>query len=208
MYQGVGRCIAGNVHVPDKEMRPPRPRPVSPDPGRTPVPAAESVKPYQITGDGYFIPPLPSPNSCLTPDELSELQDLLHEFRNRFNDGTRPLSATTLQKARLDTGNIPPISLPLRRPSPAMQEVVRSAVAELDAKGTTKPGVGQWGLPVVMMKKSSGVWRLCCDCREVSKHVLIPQQPLPRTDDILASFKGKRYFSVMDMCHGANQMEH
>ena len=31
--------------------------------------------------------------------------------------------------------------------------------------------------------------------------------PLPRTDDILASFKGKRHFLVMDMCHGFNQIE-
>ena len=36
---------------------------------------------------------------------------------------------------------------------------------------------------------------------------MIPQQPLPRTDDLLASFKGKRYFSVMDMCHGFYQIE-
>ena len=60
----------------------------------------------------------------------------------------RPLSATTLLKARLDTGHIPPISLPPRRLSLAMREVVRSAVAELDAKGITEPGVGQWGSPV------------------------------------------------------------
>ena len=55
--------------------------------------------------------------------------------------------------------------------------------------------------------KSSEAWRLCCDYREVNKHVVIPQQPLPRTDDILASLRGKRYFSVMDMCHGFYQIE-
>ena len=48
---------------------------------------------------------------------------------------------------------------------------------------------------------------MCCDYREVNKHVVMLQQPLPRTDDILASFKGKRYFSVMDMCHGFYQIE-
>ena len=48
------------------------------------------------------------------------------------------------------------------------------------------------GLALVMMRKSSGAWRLCCDYREVNKHGLIPQQPLPRTDNIRASFKGKR----------------
>ena len=110
-------------------------------------------------------------------------------------------------KSRLDTGNTPPISVPPRRLSPAMREVVRSAVAELDAKGITEQRVGQWGSPVLMVKKSSGAWRLCCDYREVNKHVVIPQQPLPRTDDILPSSKGKRYFSVMDMCHGFYQIE-
>ena len=87
-----------------------------------------------------------------------------------------------------------------------MREVVRSAVAELDAKGVTEPGVEQWSSPVVMVRKSFGAWRLCCDYREVNKRVVILQQLLPRTDNILASFKGKRYFSVMDMCHGFYQI--
>ena len=98
---------AERARSPDREARPPRPRPVSPDPDRTPAPAAESVKSYQIAEDGYCTPRLPSPNSCLTPEELSELHDLLHEFRDRFNGGTRPLSATNPLKARLDTGNTP-----------------------------------------------------------------------------------------------------
>ena len=153
---------AEQARIPDREARPPRSRPVSPDPDRTPAPAAESVKPYQITEDGYFIPRRPSPNSCLTPEELSELRDLLHEFRDRFNDGTRPLSATNLLKARLDTGNTPPIPFPPRRLVPAMQEVVRSAVAMMDTKGITEPGVGQWGSPVAIVEESSGAWRLCC----------------------------------------------
>ena len=60
---------------------------------------------------------------------------------------------------------------------------------------------------MVMMRKPLGAWTLCCDCREVNKHVVIPQQPSARTDDILASFKGKRHFSAMDMCHGFYQIE-
>ena len=134
---------AGRALTPDREARPPRPRPVSSDSDRTAAPATESVKSYQITKDGNVIPLLSSPNSCLTAEELSELQDLLHEFRDRFNDGTRPPSATNILKARLDTGNTPPISFLPRRLSPAMREVVRSAVAELDDIGITEPGVGQ-----------------------------------------------------------------
>ena len=188
---------------PDQEPRPPRPRPVSPDPDRATAPTAEAPKTYQTTEDGNFVPLLPSPNSCLTTEELSDLRDLLHEF----SDVTRPLSATNLLKARLDTGNTPPISFPPRRLSPSTRDVVRSAVADLDAKGITEPEVGQWGSPVVMVRRPSGAWRLCCDYRDVNKHVVIPQQPLPRTADILASFKSKRYFSAMNMCHRFYQLE-
>ena len=165
---------AERARFPDQEPRPLRPRPASPDPDRAPAPAAESLKTYQMTEGGNFVPLLPSPNSCLTPEELSELRDLLHEFWDQVNDGTTPLSATNLLKARLDTGNTPPISFPPRRLSPSMRAVVQSAVADLDAKGITEPGVGQWGSPVVMVRKSSGAWRLCCDNLEVNKHVLIP----------------------------------
>ena len=107
-----------------------------------------------MTEDETFVLLLPSISCSLTPEELSELRDLLHEFRDRSNDGTRPLSATNLLKARLDTGNTPPVSFFPRRLSPSLRAVVRSAVADLDAKGITEPGVGHWGSPVVMVWKS------------------------------------------------------
>ncbi|KAL8440727.1 hypothetical protein Emag_007782 [Eimeria magna] len=156
---------------------------------------------------GGFLRTLPSPNSCLLPAELQQLRDLLHEFRDRFNDGSEPLPATSLLKARLDTGNAQPISTPPRRLSPAMRQVVRDAVAELDAQEITEPSTGCWSTPIVTVRKASGAWRLCCDYRAINEHVRIPQQPLPRTDDILASFNGKKYFSVIDMCKGFYQIE-
>ncbi|KAL8454773.1 hypothetical protein Emed_000084 [Eimeria media] len=52
-----------------------------------------------------------------------------------------------------------------------MREVVRNAVADLDAQGITEPGTGAWSTPIVMVRKSSGAWRLCCDYREINKHV-------------------------------------
>ncbi|KAL8424925.1 hypothetical protein Efla_006688 [Eimeria flavescens] len=62
-------------------------------------------------------------------------------------------------------------------------------------------------MPIVMVCKASGAWRPCCDYREIKKYVNIPEQPLPRTDDRLAFFQGKRYFSVLDMCSAFYQIE-
>ncbi|KAL8440525.1 hypothetical protein Efla_003196 [Eimeria flavescens] len=58
-----------------------------------------------------------------------------------------------------------------------------------------------------MVRKALGSWRLCCDYRGINKHVNISQQPLPRTDDILTFFTGKRYFSVLVMCSGYYQIQ-
>ncbi|KAL8441464.1 hypothetical protein Emag_007145 [Eimeria magna] len=136
---------------------------------------------------GGFIPTLPSLNSCLLPAELQQLRDLLHEFRDRFNDGSAPLPATPLLGARLDTADAQPISTLPHPLSPAMRQAVRKAVAGLDAQGISEPSTGCWSTPIVMVPKASGAWRLCCEYRAINKRVRIPQQPLPRTDDILAS---------------------
>ena len=79
-----------------------------------------------------------------------------------------------------------------------MREVVWE-VADLIAQEITESGAGAWSTPIVMVRKSNGDWRLCCDYRKIDKHVNIPQQPLPRTQNILAFLKGKKYFSSMDM---------
>ena len=100
-----------------------------------------SASPLYIEVEGGFLPEVPSPGSCLTKEELAELNLLLWEFKDCFNNGSHPMKATNLVKARLDTGDCQPISLPPRRLSPAMREVVRKLVADMDAKGITEPGM-------------------------------------------------------------------
>ncbi|KAL8434924.1 hypothetical protein ACSSS7_002811 [Eimeria intestinalis] len=163
---------------------------------RAPTPQPPHDLPAYEQVSAGLVPLLPSANNCLQPAKLTQLRQLLYELRNHFNDGSEPLQATSLLTARLDSGDAAPIPTPPRRLSPAMRQVVRGAVADLDAKGTTEPSTGCWKTPLVMVGKGSGAWRKCCDYRAINKHVRIPQQPLPCTDDILASPNGKRYFFV------------
>ncbi|KAL8442641.1 hypothetical protein Emag_006301 [Eimeria magna] len=117
---------------------------------RAPPPAggtADTPAYDKVPGD--FISTLSLPNSCLLPTELQQLRDLLHEFRDRFNDGSERLPATCLLKATLDTGDAQPISTPPRRLSLAMRQGVRD-VAELDAQEITEPSTGCWSTPIVM----------------------------------------------------------
>ncbi|KAL8455871.1 hypothetical protein Emag_000301 [Eimeria magna] len=184
LHLSAGWPLAKAVRLPSAAIH--NVRLVATDPAPPPTDGTADAPAYEKVPGG-FNPTVPLPNSCLLPAELQQLRNLLHEFRDRFSDGSEPLPATSLLKARLDTGDAQPISTPARRLSPAMRQAARDA-AELDAPGITKPSTGCWSTPIVMVRKASGAWRLCCDYRAINKHVRIPQQPLPRTDDILASF--------------------
>ncbi|KAL8441418.1 hypothetical protein Emag_007188 [Eimeria magna] len=199
LHLSAGLPLAKAVRLPPAAIH--SVRLIATDSAPSPVDGAADTPSYEKIPGG-FIPTLPSPNNCLLPAELQQLRDPIHEFRDRFNDGSEPLPATSLLKARLDTGDAQPISTPPRRLSPAMRQAVREAVAELDAQGLAEPSTGCWSTPIVMVRKASGAWRLCCDYRAINEQVRIPQQPLPRTDDILASFNNKKYFLVLDMCKG------
>jgi len=162
---------------------------------------------FIYASDGCRVPQVQAKQGGLQEEEATELNELIKEYEDRFNDGSRPLGVTNLVTAHLDTGRHPPISIPPRRLAPVLRQEVRQLVADLDAAGITEPGMGNWSVPIVLVKKKTGSWRLCCDYRETNKFVCVPQQPLPRIDDILASFKGKRYFTVLDMYMGFHQIE-
>ncbi|KAL8436893.1 hypothetical protein ACSSS7_001395 [Eimeria intestinalis] len=140
------------------------------------------------------------------PEELTQLRHSSTNSATASMTGAR-LSRPPAYSQPAWTPTPPPISTSSRRLSPAMRRVVRDAVADLGAKGITVPSTGCWSAPTVMVRKASGAWRRCCDYRAITKHVWIPQQPLPRADDILASCNGKRYFPVLDMCQGFYQIE-
>ncbi|KAL8441803.1 hypothetical protein Emag_006888 [Eimeria magna] len=156
---------------------------------------------------GGFIPTLPWPHSCLLPTELQQLLDLLHEFRDRFNDGSEALPATSLLKALLDTGDAQPIFTPPRRLSPGHEASGprRSPQARRPVDHGAQHGMLEY--PDSQAPRLSGAWRLSCDYCAINKPVCVPQQALPRTDDIVASCRGKKYLSILDVCKGFYQIE-
>ena len=78
------------------------------------------------------LPVLPCPNSALSDQEEIMVRRLLAEFADIFNDGTRPLTTTNLLKARLETGDAVPISIPPRRVAPFLREAMAKEVKRLE----------------------------------------------------------------------------
>ena len=59
--------------------------------------------------------------------------------------------------------------------------------------------------PIVLVRKSDGSIRMCCDFRELNKKTMVDKFPLPRLQDLLDNLGGNNYFSVLDQSKAYHQ---
>uniref|UniRef100_A0A2N9HFN3 RNase H type-1 domain-containing protein n=1 Tax=Fagus sylvatica TaxID=28930 RepID=A0A2N9HFN3_FAGSY len=65
----------------------------------------------------------------------------------------------------------------------------------------------EWLANVVMVKKSSGKWRMCVDFTDLNKACPKDSYPLPRIDQLVDSTVGHKLLSFMDTFSSYNQMD-
>ena len=119
-----------------------------------------------------------------------------------FADKSQAVTATTLLEAPLETTEGVVVCKPPYRQSKEQRQATRKMVAELLEQGIISRSTSPWASPICIVKKKDGSPRLCVDFREVNKHLSVPKYPLPRIDDVLQSFEGKKFFSVLDLTSG------
>uniref|UniRef100_A0A2N9F8I3 Integrase catalytic domain-containing protein n=1 Tax=Fagus sylvatica TaxID=28930 RepID=A0A2N9F8I3_FAGSY len=65
----------------------------------------------------------------------------------------------------------------------------------------------EWLANVVMVKKSTGKWRMCVDFTDLNKACPNDSYPLPRIDQLVDSTAGHKLLSFMDAFFGYNQIQ-
>ena len=65
----------------------------------------------------------------------------------------------------------------------------------------------KWLANVVMVKKSTGKWRMCVDFTNLNKACPKDSYPLPRIDQLVDSTAGHKLLSFMDAFSGYNQIQ-
>nr|KYP55075.1 Transposon Ty3-G Gag-Pol polyprotein [Cajanus cajan] len=95
---------------------------------------------------------------------------------------------------------------PAYRTNPQETKEIESQVQELLEKGWVRKSLSPCAVPVLLVPKKDGKWRMCCDSRAINNITVKYRHLIPRLDDMLDELHEAIIFSKVDLKSGYNQI--
>ncbi|GKV00620.1 hypothetical protein SLEP1_g13286 [Rubroshorea leprosula] len=122
-------------------------------------------------------------NDSLPSVVKSLLQNFKYVFPNDVPNGLPPVRGIKHQIDFIPGATIP--NRPAYRSNPNETKELQRQVEELMKKGHVRESMSPCAVPVLLVPKKDGTWRMCVDCRTVNKITVKYRHPIPRLDDML-----------------------
>jgi hypothetical protein len=151
--------------------------------------------------------------ACFNTNELDEslpsvVVSLLQEYEDVFpNDvpsGLPPIRGIEHQIDFVPSATIP--NRPAYRSNPEETNEIQRQVEELMAKGHVRESISSCMVPVPLVPKKDGTWRMCGDCRAINNIMVKYRHLIPRLDDMLDELHGSCIFTKIDLKSGYHQI--
>jgi hypothetical protein len=134
--------------------------------------------------------------------------NLLQEYADVFSTDL-PLGLPPLHGIEHQIDIIPGASLPNCAPyrtNPDETKEIQCQVQTLLDKGYIRESDSPCSVPILLIPKKDGSWRLCVDCRAINNITVHYQYPVPRLDDMLDELSGAVIFSKVDLRSSYHQI--
>ena len=123
------------------------------------------------------------------------MESLLKEFKDFFQyppKGLPPLKGTKHQIDFIPVASLP--DRPAYRTNPDETKEIQKQVEGLLERGWVQDNMSPCLMPVILVPKKEGSWRMCTNCRAINNITIKYRHPIPRLEEL----HGSQVFTKID----------